>query len=785
MPTRRIARPATRLSPAVAIVVALLLTGLAAPGAPARAATPKPLTSRLPGLPAGAAQAALRPEAALPVPTAWPFSDEFSRTSGTGRLMDGAFEWTDWVYDAFGAAGSTPRPGLAEARGSYTYPSGPADDDGADIFRAAVGLTKTATIWRVDWNTLADPVVPMAEWAFDTDDNASTGASAWPADAEVTSPGIDAALVVSAKGTRLINAVTGRTIATFATAVDMNTRSFLVRVPLSVLPVSGTWRIRLGAGLANPNGTAFAVPTTSGGQASSTAARLYNITFRTAAQEPTTYSAPGQADAELDQLTPTLKSAPVTGPYGVGTAAQTIATGNSWADADQADTLATGNVSKFSQTVEWSQLADRVVSQPPLVYGWSQRWYTTAFPYGQGEATGAMTQPQTLGRIQPYAIYVPTGWNGHSPIPLTWDLHAAGENYLSPADAQPRFTRELCQDRKTICASPEGFGPVGFYTGTAENDFWQVWRQLALAFDLDPTRTVITGYSMGGFGTYLLSASYPSDFSEAMPLDGAYDVGCSTLSNEGQSEFIEPAAPDRTPNIHWVPLVASSAYADELSLLPNETILIQRLESSADRFNFFFTTGGEHVATLVEDGFSTQVAALNGTPAATVEPGTINYTWCPQTVDTTLGLGPTAVYWLSGLGERATGSGDDSHVVATDAAIPEPAETEAISTAVVAPADAAPMQKITGTWTPGASPAAARTLTLTLTNLSTVTVDTASARLPAGTATIITDGPTRLTLANLQPGTLVKGPAGSLRAGRDGSAVVALPQGTARLTWAL
>ena len=178
----------------VAGVVAGVLTAAAtAPAATGASA----MRERVRGLPQGVAPAALEPEPSLPVPSGWAFPDAFSRTSGTGRLIDGALEWTDWVYDDYGASSPEGAPvnqiaangPFSPAHGDYVYPSGAADNDGADIFRAAVGLTHTATIWRVDWTTLADPSVPIAEWTFDTDDNARTGASQWPADANVSSPG--------------------------------------------------------------------------------------------------------------------------------------------------------------------------------------------------------------------------------------------------------------------------------------------------------------------------------------------------------------------------------------------------------------------------------------------------------------------------------------------------------------------------------------------------------------------------------------------------------------------
>ena len=64
----------------------------------------------------------------------------------------------------------------------------------------------------------------------------------------------------------------------------MSSRSFIVRIPTSVLPVSGTWTVRLAAGLANSSGTAFAtVPLSDGGIPGGT--NVYNVTFRTYQQE--------------------------------------------------------------------------------------------------------------------------------------------------------------------------------------------------------------------------------------------------------------------------------------------------------------------------------------------------------------------------------------------------------------------------------------------------------------------------------------------------------------------
>lgn len=780
---------------AASVIVAALAPGSAAanvsPAVGSRALAGETSSSLLAGLPAGAAVAVLKREPALPVPRGWSFPDAFSRTSGTGRMIGGALEWTDWVYDDYGATDQQASPQnsitqnadpLSPAKGSYVYPSGPADNDGADIFRAGVGVTRTSTIWRVDWNTLVDPAVPIAEWTFDMDNDSRTGASAWPANANVSSPGIERALVVSATGARLINTVTGATIATFPTTVDMSSRSFVVRIPRGVLPVSGRWRVRLAAGLADASGTGFAIPTLSGGNpASPTAPRVYNVTFRTAAQEPPHYTA--RSDAAVAQLAATLQNAPVLGAKGVA-AAYNLLVSNFWAEADQADTLASGDVTKFSELVNWRNLEAHEVTNPPaFLRGWSDRWYVTDLKLGQGVAGGSNANPAFLGRVEPYAVYVPKDYTGRRAVALTWMLHSASVNYNQYPSINPRLITELCEDRHSICASTEGFGGDGLYVGIAEHDFWQVWRQVALSYAIARNRTVISGYSMGGLASFVLPATYPSAFSEALPLDGGFDEGCSNAPIGASQEDIA-AAPDRTGNVRWVPFVISDSYTDELSPYPSEIEEARRFEAAGDRFTLYSTTTPEHVTTDAADGFSTQVATLHGTPVTKANPGTLDYTWCANTVDHTLGLGPTSVYWLSGLSQRSTVMNATSEIVATDRAIPEQNEIEQATPSAVNPPDGPPMQVLTGSWNPGATPVQRRTLQLKLTNVARLAVDTAAAKLRSGTATITTDGTTTLTLTRLVPGTIVYGPHATVRTGASKRAMLNLPAGTSTIRWA-
>ena len=179
----RFARVMTGIAMALAAVLVVGAAGsLASPrhrhraGPAARVANPRVADSvpGIPGLPTGV-QRRPRPPGTLPAPPSgeWPFPSAFSHTEGSGRLERGASLWTDFVYDDHGPFGSpvgiapAPRPPTwRRFTAASPTPPGPADQNGADIFTAAVGYTPQATYWRVDWNTLATRSVPVAEWTM-------------------------------------------------------------------------------------------------------------------------------------------------------------------------------------------------------------------------------------------------------------------------------------------------------------------------------------------------------------------------------------------------------------------------------------------------------------------------------------------------------------------------------------------------------------------------------------------------------------------------------------------
>ncbi len=795
--------PSHRLLPALLAGVALALT------TPASAVTPSAVTHRAaapgatgsvpgqPGLPLGAPPAATGPEPTLPEPSraAWPFPSSFPRTSGTGRLAGGAALWTDFVYDDHGPSSllglptgsSSNTSNLAATQGVYSYPAGSAKGNGADVFRSAVAADSTSSYWRVDWNTLADPTVPLAEWTIDTDNNTTSGVAAWPAAAGVSSPGIDRALVVSNRSARLIDTRTGRATdvvaAGGALTVDGAARSFVVRIPNSLLPVTGTWRVRLGAGLSDATGTAFAMPPSS---PSTSTERLYNVSYRSGAQEPQVYT-DGMTVALVALAQKTL-AAPVLDAYGPDGPVRSI-TGNFWNEDHQADALATGDVSDFSQVLDTQALVNRASTPEPQPTGYSIRWYVSRLALGQGVIANPMSagtgdlRPNYLGRVQPYSVYVPTGYRSTSPAPLTWLLHSLGVNHNQYAALDPRLLQQLCQDRHSICASTLGFGPDGWYFDEAEVDFWQVWHAMAASYALDPEKTVISGYSMGGWATYKLGLAHPDLFAGALTLEGPNRCGVRVVKGvdlpaDGTSPGRCGSDGESAPllkNARWLPYDITQGAIDQLVPATGTLQQVQDLDTLGYRYHFTFYAGEDHLFYATQDRFGAPVAAL-GMPRRTVDPGHVTYTWYPHLSRADFGIGTTTAYWLGDLVARTRTPGTLATVDATASTIPDPAIT-AVRSGPTAINDPTPGLVSTLAYRYGATPAAQPVLSLRLSDVRSLSLDTVRSRFTCGTIRTTSDGPATLALRGLPAGATVSSGGRSRSAG-----AVAVPAGSGTIT---
>jgi predicted peptidase len=117
---------------------------------------------------------------------------------------------------------------------------------------------------------------------------------------------------------------------------------------------------------------------------------------------------------------------------------------------------------------------------------------------------------------QRFTLALPPGHAGERPLPLVVALHYAGhgapfygrgvlEGLVAPA----------LRDLGAVIAAPDCTGPD--WTGPRnEAGVLALLDHLQEAYPVDPRRTLITGYSMGGHGAWHLAARYPDRFAAAL-----------------------------------------------------------------------------------------------------------------------------------------------------------------------------------------------------------------------------------------------------------------------------
>lgn len=734
-----------RLAPAGAVGAIAAGVVLALCPAAATTATVQPSAAaaadRASGLPSGIPEAATAAEPELPRAEGWPFSEQFPRTSGTGRYDAGAFLWTDWLYDDMG-------------RGDFTYASTDAGANGADVFRAAIAADATHTYWRVDWNTLIDPGIPVATWAFDTDADAATGGDSWPADAGVASPGIDAAMVVSSRGAWLVDAVSGaRTDLTASGAtvtVDEAARSFVVAVPRTLMAADDTWTVRLAAGLANASGDGFApAPQATDGS------RVYNAVFRDRDDEP--FLTGGWTDSSTR-----------------------------WNNGAQSAALTAGDISDFAVELDWSLIAERASTEEPAPTGYSTRWYVSSVDLGQGldpqarlSYGPALRGPSFFGRVQPYTVYVPTGYDAGEPAPLTLLLHSGDRNHNGFGSVtQEDVYGPMCEDRGSICVTPLGRGNTTWYINEGELDVWEVWGDVARTYTLDPDRTVIGGWSMGAVGATRIATNHPDLFAATVIVSGAgyYDT---------QGRRDQAGDERRMENLGNLVTFMDSGSRD---VALNNT---RRWDAAADaadvRYRANYYENADHGQLGEWLGWSDAAEYVEQHPERELSPAHVAFRWEPGDARPDLGITVDRAYWLTGLAVRDEAA-RWSRVEATSHALAT-TSTEAVLTDEVEIIDGRNVQVRDQAWVPTGEQEPRNALDLSTENVAKLRVDLDRAGLDPATPaelTVTADGKVTIQLTRDGATRVVHVSAGTHRlAGPEAPAdatAVAAGNGV-RITW--
>jgi predicted peptidase len=186
-----------------------------------------------------------------------------------------------------------------------------------------------------------------------------------------------------------------------------------------------------------------------------------------------------------------------------------------------------------------------------------------------------------------FLLRIPRGYNDYSgKQPLLIYLHGTGEsgkdiNILKNKD--PYFF-----SKKTFEKQETSLFPFICVTPVCDTKRWEPYRVIAMLdqvlsetkyrFQIDPSRIYLTGYSMGGFGTFETAMEYPERFAAIIPVAGGGE-------------------PDRAIKLRHIAAWVFHGENDQTVPLPSSALVVNAMQQSGHP-NVHLTTikGGHNIA---------------------------------------------------------------------------------------------------------------------------------------------------------------------------------------------
>ena len=422
------------------------------------------------------------------------WSEPTSGFTGLTERRSGTLIHTDHVFDDGG-------PGT-----SATYPQDgePYNRNAADLVEVRARRDGSTLSLGVRLNTLLDAVVPVI--AIGVDHPAMAGkAAAWPGPG-VTAEGARWMLTITGGEATVIDLASGQTATTIPVAMHNNTppegrhleNTLSLQVPLSTLELpKGTDQLKLRAvaGVRDPAGD--------------------GSWYR---------SDPEQETAAFDLAFVTAEGL------------------DDFQQHPQAEWLADGDITAAVGSFALDGPAERPAQIPA---GASTRIYRSRIETQIGEGVSAYSYPPVTpadevhapagnlyrGLFLPYALWVPknisapaNGW------PAFMALHGLSSTHLSSTLFQAWADGSF--DVPAVALSPLGRAEQGYYHGVSGLDVLEVLDDAKQALPIDDNRVFLSGFSMGGQGTYTLGTQRPDLFAAAIPVVGP---------GSGTGDFLWPA----------------------------------------------------------------------------------------------------------------------------------------------------------------------------------------------------------------------------------------------------
>lgn len=132
------------------------------------------------------------------------------------------------------------------------------------------------------------------------------------------------------------------------------------------------------------------------------------------------------------------------------------------------------------------------------------------------------------GSVQPYAVVLPAGFDAGNRTPqrLDIDLHGRGTTevrFLQANEPAPGSAGAKPVEQPFITLLPFGRGNNG-WRWSGETDVFEALGEVTRQYAVDPNRTILRGFSMGGHGAWHIGVHHPGKWAAVSPGAGFSDT---------------------------------------------------------------------------------------------------------------------------------------------------------------------------------------------------------------------------------------------------------------------
>jgi predicted esterase len=301
--------------------------------------------------------------------------------------------------------------------------------------------------------------------------------------------------------------------------------------------------------------------------------------------------------------------------------------GGAWNEAAQSAALASGDLEPFAQRIDVGDLRARATTPIPVVRGYSVRLFPSRQGLGEGVAEDF---PQYRGRWQPYAVWVPGGYDPSEPAPLFLSMHSLSvhhNQYRGGTNATYRTYYEQFGDTlNAVVVTPLARGPDGWYQDEGLIDTLEVWADAVRRYTIDRDRVWVGGYSMGGYGTYRLATMMPDSFASAVsvvgpPGNGIWAYPGPPPGGEDSPDWTYP----QLENTMHVPFWVTQGAADELVPVAGVKRQTDRLAELGHEYRFALHPAADHFSFAAQDDWTRETAWLEQHAVRTDRPAEVTF----------------------------------------------------------------------------------------------------------------------------------------------------------------